>query len=125
MVTIEQKLTLFSKLLNQELKEEIEKKIVELEKEYEAKIAESKYKIDKEAKHIIEDANTILTFKNAKLIPTAKASILVAIANIIISLFVIPSVSSSSSSSSKKPFIILNPINPSNINAIQWSIDVI
>ena len=85
--------------------------------------------------HIIEAAGIILTFKNAKLIPTAKASILVATASIIISLLdkscsSAVALNSSSDSlpsflSSKKPFIILNPINPSNINAIQWSIDFI
>ena len=36
---------------------------------------------------IIVDDETILTFKNAKLIPTAKASILVAITNVVNSLF--------------------------------------
>ena len=74
MVTIEQKLTLFSKLLNQELKEEVEKKIAELEKEYEAKIAESKYNIDKEAKHIIEDAKKRADIKKIELVSKGRMS---------------------------------------------------
>ena len=41
MVTIEQKLTLFSKLLNQDIKEEMDEKLAELEKEFEKKIAEN------------------------------------------------------------------------------------
>lgn len=56
MVTIEQKLTLFSKLLNQEIKEEMDEKFVQLEKEYEKRMAESKFQTDKEANEIIEQA---------------------------------------------------------------------
>lgn len=74
MVTIEQKLTLFSKLLNQELKEEVDKKSSELEKEYEGKIAESKYKIDKEAADIIDDARKRAEAKKIELISKGKMS---------------------------------------------------
>lgn len=54
MVTIEQKLNLFSKLLNQSLKEEMDKKFELLDKEYEKKMAEDKLKVDKEVKEIIQ-----------------------------------------------------------------------
>nr|WP_302596015.1 V-type ATP synthase subunit E [uncultured Cellulosilyticum sp.] len=74
MVTIEQKLTLFSKLLNQELKEEVDKKSLELEKEYEGKIAESKYKIDKKAADIIDDARKRAETKKIELISKGKMS---------------------------------------------------
>ena len=47
MVTIEQKLTLFSKLLNQDIKEEMDEKFAQLEKEFERKIAENKFAVDK------------------------------------------------------------------------------
>ena len=53
MVTIEQKLTLFSKLLNQDIKEEMDEKFAELEKEFEKKIAENKFAVDKEATEIL------------------------------------------------------------------------
>lgn len=74
MVTIEQKLTLFSKLLNQELKEEVDKKSLALEKEYEGKITESKYKIDKEAADIIDDARKRAEAKKVELISKGKMS---------------------------------------------------
>lgn len=74
MVTIEQKLTLFSKLLNQELKEDVDKKSLELEKEYEGKIAESKYKIDKEASDIIDNARKRAEAKKIELISKGKMS---------------------------------------------------
>lgn len=62
MVTIEQKLALFSKLLNQEIKSEMDEKFRALDQEYERKIAESKFKTDKEAQAIIDTAR-----KNAEL----------------------------------------------------------
>lgn len=74
MVTIEQKLSLFSKLLNQEIKEETEKKIVELDKEYEAKIAESKYKSDKDAADIIDNARKRAEAKKIELISKGRMS---------------------------------------------------
>lgn len=74
MVTIEQKLTLFSKLLSQELKEEVSQKTMELEKEYEGKIAESKYKIDREAADIIDNARKRAEAKKIELISKGKMS---------------------------------------------------
>lgn len=74
MVTIEQKLTLFSKLLSQELKEEVSQKTMELEKEYEGKIAESKYKIDKQAADIIDNARKRAEAKKIELISKGKMS---------------------------------------------------
>ena len=56
MVTIEQKLTLFSKLLNQDIKKEMDEKFAQLEKEYEKRVAESKYATDKEATEIVDQA---------------------------------------------------------------------
>ena len=59
----------------------------------------------------------------AKVTPTARASILVAIASIVIffTFNISFSLGTSSSSSEKDSFIILKPIIPSNIKAIQWS----
>lgn len=56
MVTIEQKLSLFSKLLNHDIKKEEDKKFKELEKEYEKRIAENKFAVDKEVDEIIEQS---------------------------------------------------------------------
>ena len=68
---------------------------------------------------IIPAAGRISTPRQAKLIPTAKASILVATA--ISSMFFTPKSSSSFSSSEKASCIILIPITPSRPKAIQWS----
>ena len=72
MVTIEQKLTLFSKLLNQEIKEEVDKKFSELEKEYEKRIAENKFAIDKEASEIVEQARRRAEIKKVELLSRGK-----------------------------------------------------
>ena len=72
MVTIEQKLTLFSKLLNQEIKEEVDKKFSELEKEYEKRIAENKFAIDKEANEIVEQARRRAEIKKVELLSKGK-----------------------------------------------------
>ena len=65
-------------------------------------------------------AGIIFTFRNAKVIPTAKASILVAIDNISIDLKLkSDSLISSSSSLLYASFIILIPIIANKINAIQ------
>ncbi|MGL4344830.1 MAG: V-type ATP synthase subunit E [Cellulosilyticaceae bacterium] len=56
MVTIEQKLSLFSKLLQQDISNEINEKISELEKEYEIKIKEHKTAVDVRAAEILERA---------------------------------------------------------------------
>ena len=73
-VTIEQKLTLFSKLLHQDIKEEIEKKMLELDKEYEKKIIVSKEKVDKEAEAIVENAIKRAETKKIELISKGKMS---------------------------------------------------
>ena len=67
---------------------------------------------------IIDAADTICTFKNANVIPTASASILVATASINIS-FISMDASAFSSSSDNDSFTILIPISPRRINAIQ------
>ncbi len=74
MVTIEQKLTLFSKLLHQDIKEEIDQKFYELEKEYEKISAESKLRTDKEAAEIIEQAKRKAESKQIELISKGKLS---------------------------------------------------
>lgn len=72
MVTIEQKLTLFSKLLNQDIKEENEKKMSELEAEYERRMAENKFAVDQEAANIIEQARRRGELKKVELISKGK-----------------------------------------------------
>lgn len=74
MVTIEQKLTLFSKLLHQDIKEETDQKFYELEKEYEKISAESKMCTDKEATQIIEQAKRKAESKQVELISKGKLS---------------------------------------------------
>ena len=56
MATIEQKLTLFSKLLNQDIREEANEKLLALDKEYEKLMAENKFETDKQASEIVEQA---------------------------------------------------------------------
>ncbi len=56
MVTIEQKLLLFSKLLNQSMDKKFKEELAELEEQYNAKLQKSKDEVDKEAKSIIETA---------------------------------------------------------------------
>ena len=72
MVTIEQKLTLFSKLLNQDIKEEMDKKFNALEEEYQRRIAENKFLVDKEAAEIIEQARRRAELKRVELISKGK-----------------------------------------------------
>jgi len=74
MVTIEQKLTLFSKLLNQDIKEEVDRKFKELEKVYEKRIAENKFAIDKEANEIVEQARKRAEIKKVELISKGRMS---------------------------------------------------
>ena len=69
---------------------------------------------------IRQTAERISTFRNAKLIPTAKASILVAIASRKISFVGMDSIEvSHSDAASFDSRIILTPIKPSRKNAIQ------
>lgn len=56
MVTIEQKLALFSKLLQQDINGEMTEKLEQLEQEFEAKIKEHKQLVDLRAEEIIERA---------------------------------------------------------------------
>lgn len=74
MVTIEQKLTLFSKLLNQDIKAEMTEKFDQLDKEYEKRIAESKFQVDKEASKIVEEARKRAEIKKVELISKGKLS---------------------------------------------------
>ena len=74
MVTIEQKLTLFSKLLHQDIKDEMEQRFYELEKEYQKDSAESKLRIDKEANDIIEQAKRKAESKKIELISKGRLS---------------------------------------------------
>lgn len=75
MVTIEQKLTLFSKLLNQDIREETNRQFSELEKEYEKRIAENKFQVDKEATGIVEQARHRAELKRVELISKGKLSL--------------------------------------------------
>ena len=75
MVTIEQKLTLFSKLLNQNLKEVAQKEMKELDKRYEKIIAESRFKIDQEASEIVERAKRQAEAKRMELLSKGRLSI--------------------------------------------------
>lgn len=72
MVTIEQKLSLFSKLLQQDIKAEIGEKIEGMEKEYAEIMSEHKRKVDKDADDIIENARKKGEIKRLELISKAK-----------------------------------------------------
>lgn len=72
MVTIEQKLSLFAKLLQQDIKTEIGEKIEAMEKEYEALMAEHKHKVDKDADDMIEHARKKAEIKRLELMSKAK-----------------------------------------------------
>ena len=72
MVTIEQKLSLFSKLLQQDIKAEIGEKIEGMEKEYAEIMSEHKRKVDKDADDIIENARKKGEIKRLELMSKAK-----------------------------------------------------
>ena len=72
MVTIEQKLTLFSKLLNQDIREEMDEKFAQLQKEYEKLMVKSKYQTDEEAKAIVDDAKKRAEIKKTEIISRSK-----------------------------------------------------
>lgn len=74
MVTIEQKLTLFSKLLNQDIKEEANKQMLALEKEYDQRMIENKFAVDKEAQEIVEQARKKAELKKVELISKGRLS---------------------------------------------------
>lgn len=71
MVTIEQKLSLFSKLLQQDISNEVSEKINELEKEYEIRIKENKEQVDQKAAEIIERAQKRAEIKKVEYISKA------------------------------------------------------
>ena len=72
MVTLEQKLSLFSKLLQQEVQNEISEKIQTLENEYEGIKSEHKRRVDKDARHIVEHAEKKGEEKRLELISKAR-----------------------------------------------------
>lgn len=72
MVTIEQKLSLFSKLLQQDIKTEIGEKIEGMEKEYDVVMLDHKRKVDNDANDIIEHARKKGEIKRLELISKAK-----------------------------------------------------
>lgn len=74
MVTVEQKLTLFSKLINQDIKKEMDEKFTQLEKEYEKRIAESKFSVDQEATEIVDQARKRAEIKKVECISRGRLS---------------------------------------------------
>ncbi|MGL4799802.1 MAG: V-type ATP synthase subunit E [Cellulosilyticaceae bacterium] len=72
MVTLEQKLALFSKLLQQDVNTEIGEKIQNMEKQYEEIVQEHKRKVDREARHIAERAEKKGEEKRLELMSKAK-----------------------------------------------------
>ena len=72
MVTIEQKLSLFSKLLQQDIKAEIGNKIESMEKEYAEIMSEHKRKVDREADDITERARKKGEIKRLEILSKAK-----------------------------------------------------
>lgn len=75
MVTIEDKLKLFSKLLNQSMDKELTDSIKELEYNYESKIQKYKDEADKEARDIEEKARKKAETKRAESISKSKVII--------------------------------------------------
>lgn len=72
MVTIEQKLALFSKLLQQDIKDDMTEKFLAIEKEYEELVKQRKNETDKQAIQIIEKARHKAKIKQTELISKAK-----------------------------------------------------
>lgn len=72
MVTIEQKLTVFSKLLNQDIKEEMDEKFAQLDREYEKRLAESKFEVDRRAAEIVEQARKCAEIKKVEVFSRSK-----------------------------------------------------
>jgi V/A-type H+-transporting ATPase subunit E len=56
MVTIEQKLLLFSKLIHQSMDKEFSEELEEIEKQYKDKLQKNKDEVDNEVKYIVENA---------------------------------------------------------------------
>ncbi|MBQ1275457.1 MAG: hypothetical protein IIY08_08755 [Cellulosilyticum sp.] len=72
MVTIEQKLTVFSKLLNQDIKEEMDEKFAQLDREYEKRLAESKFEVDRRAAEIVDQARKCAEIKKIEVLSRSK-----------------------------------------------------
>lgn len=72
MVTIEQKLALFSKLLQQDIKDEISEKIALIEEEYKQKQKEHNEAVDKEARQIVDKAIKKAKIKKTEIVSKAK-----------------------------------------------------
>ncbi len=75
MVTIEEKIKLFYKLLNQSMDKQLTNEILELEKNYESKVQKLKNEVDKEAKEIEEKALKRAETKRAESISKSKVII--------------------------------------------------
>ncbi|MDD4781672.1 MAG: V-type ATP synthase subunit E [Tissierellia bacterium] len=72
MVTIEQKLLLFSKLLNQSMNQSFEEELKELEKQYKEKLQKTKEEVDLEANKIVEKENKNFELKKNQIISKSK-----------------------------------------------------
>lgn len=75
MVTIEEKIKLFYKLLNQSMDKELTSELLELENNYETKIQKLKSEVDKEAKEIEEKALKKAETKRAESLSKSKVII--------------------------------------------------
>ncbi|MEG0013288.1 MAG: V-type ATP synthase subunit E family protein [Cellulosilyticaceae bacterium] len=72
MVTIEQKLSLFSKLLQQDIKDEISGKLALIEEEYKQKQIEHNEIVDKEARLMVDRAIKKAELKRTEMVSKAK-----------------------------------------------------
>lgn len=72
MVTIEQKLALFSKLLHQDIKNNIDEEVEKLSKEYENKVDQHKARIDKQGTTLIEQSIKRAEMKKVEMISRSK-----------------------------------------------------
>ncbi len=72
MVTVEQKLAVFSKLLEQDIMEKASEEINELEAKYQQLIAENKYAVDKAAEDIISSAKRTGETKKTEIVSKSK-----------------------------------------------------
>lgn len=75
MVTIEQKLLLFSKLLHQSMDKKYAEELEEIEKQYEYKLQKNKEEVDKEVEAIEENARKKVETGNTERISKAKINI--------------------------------------------------
>lgn len=75
MVTIEQKLLLFSKLLHQSMDKNFAEELEELEKQYRYKLQKNKENVDKEVENILGNARKKVETGNAEFISKSKMNI--------------------------------------------------